>query len=299
MTTFSMFGLIMAFGSGVFGATIGGMPAFIVTGLAAIAEGVCGLCGAGGFAGTFNLAFQVFAPNVLFIGAAAGAAYGGRTGAYENGSDMAHSPFTAGDPMVLVVGGLFAMMSYLLRLVFMIPSVASVFPTDNVCAAAIPMMIIIRLVFGKSGLTGNRLLRKEAGGRYMPYGKALGQSLVLGAALGCMTGGIAIQLASLGFDVSSLAVTFFGVSAFTLILTTCGFGVPATHHIVLLSCMTAVASMSVCGAAWAMIAAVICGTVSSFLNDVVACTFNSFHDTHIDPPAATILVIAPMIAWIF
>lgn len=77
MTTFSMFGLIMAFGSGVFGATIGGMPAFIVTGLAAIAEGVCGLCGAGDFAGTFNIAFQVFAPNVLFIGAAAGAAYGG------------------------------------------------------------------------------------------------------------------------------------------------------------------------------------------------------------------------------
>ena len=90
-------------------------------------------------------------------------------------------------------------------------------------------------------------------GRYMPYGKALGQSLVLGAALGCMTGGMAIQLASFGYDVSSLAVTFFGVSAFTLILTTCGFGVPATHHIVLLSCMTAVASMSVCGAAWAMI----------------------------------------------
>ena len=163
MTTFSMFGLIMAFGSGVFGATIGGMPAFIVTGLAAIAEGVCGLCGAGDFAGTFNIAFQVFAPNVLFIGAAAGAAYGGRIGSYENGSDMAHSPFTAGNPMVLVVGGLFAMMSYLLRLVFMIPSVVSVFPTDNVCAAAIPMMIIIRLVFGKSGLTGNRLLRKEAG----------------------------------------------------------------------------------------------------------------------------------------
>ena len=73
MTTFSMFGLIMAFGSGVFGATIGGMPAFIVTGLAAIAEGVCGLCGAGDFAVTFKFAFLLFAPIVWFIGGAGGA----------------------------------------------------------------------------------------------------------------------------------------------------------------------------------------------------------------------------------
>lgn len=300
MEQFSIFALAMAFGGGMFGAAIGGIPTFIMTGIAASIEGIILLYGVqGGLAGTYNIAFQIFVPNVIFIGAASSTAYAGRKGLLSSGSNMTLSAYSTGAPDALLVGGVFGALGYLLRLVFMLPAVVAVFPTDTPCAAAITLMFFIRLFIGKSGVTGNKKLRAENQAGYFATGKPLVQCIVLGIGFGCLSAGSAVALATLGFDISGLPVMFFGMMAITLIFIMLGLNSPATHHIAFLASFSVVCSLSVIGPSGALIAGIIVGVVSSLVGDFCARTFNSFHDSHIDPPAFTILILVPIINWIF
>ena len=298
MASFSIPMLLMCFGAGIFGAGIGGLATFIITGVMATVEAVCALCGAtGGIAGTFALAFQLFPPNVFFVGAAGAAAVAAMRGTQEHGEDMTKSVFGNMDPVALLAGGGIAAVSYLLRLLTQTSKFQSVFPTDSVCMVAIPLMIVIRLVFGKKGLFGDKAARKADGGKYFPTGKRLGNDIVLGLAVGAMVSGLTVTLDALGVDVSPLPVFFFGITAVTLIFMWAGSSSPATHHISNLACYAAVCALPGLGPVGAIVCGCIFGIVSSVLGDFFGMTFNSYHDTHIDPPAFAILVVQPIIAW--
>lgn len=299
MTEFSWAMLIMAFGTGIFGAGIGGLATFIITGVIATIEAACSLTGAsGGIAGMFALAFQLFPPNVFFVGAAGAAAVSAMRGKQEHGEDMTRSVFGNADPVALLAGGAISAVSYLLRLFTMSAGFQAVFPTDSVCMVAIPLMIVIRLVFGKTGLTGDKKARKADGGKYVPTGSRLANDIIIGLACGAMTAGITVAIDQMGVDVSALPVFFFGVSAVTLIFMWCGSSFPATHHITNQACYAAVCALPL-GGSTAIIAGVIFGIITSVLGDILGMTFNSYHDTHIDPPAFAILLVQPVIAWIF
>lgn len=299
MTEFSWAMLLMAFGVGIFGAGIGGLATFIITGVIATIEAVCVLSGAtGGIAGMFMLAFQLFPPNIFFVGAACAAAVSALRGKQDHGEDMTQSVFGNMDPVALLAGGSISAFSYLLRLISSSAGFQQVFPTDSVCVVAIPLMILIRLIFGKSGLTGNKEARKADGGAYIPTGTRLANDIVLGLACGTMTAGLTVILNDMGIDVSALPVFFFGISAVTLIFMWGGSSSPATHHITNQACYAAVCALPL-GVHAAVISGVVFGIITSVLGDILGMTFNSYHDTHIDPPAFAILIVQPVIAWIF
>lgn len=300
MTEFSWVMLIMTFGAGIFGASIGGLATFIITGVIATIEAVCALTGAtGGIAGMFALAFQLFPPNVFFVGAAGAAAVSAMRGTQEHGEDMTKSVFGNNDPVALLAGGTISAVSYILRLFTMSAGFQSILPTDSVCAVAIPLMILIRLFFGKTGLTGDKEARKADGGKYIPTGTRLVNDIVLGLACGAMVAGLTTALDQMGVDVSPLPVFFFGVTAITLIFMWCGSSSPATHHIANQACYATVLAIPVMGTAGAVVVGVIVGIITSVLGDILGMTFNSYHDTHIDPPAFAILIVQLVVGWIF
>jgi hypothetical protein len=286
MQTFSIFMLLMSFGVGIFGATIGGLATFIITGVVATVEAVCALTGAsGGIAGTFDLAFQLLPPNVFFVSAACAAAVTARRGTQEHGEDMISSVFGNMDPIALLAGGCTGAIGYTLRLFTQTEAFQAVLPTDSVCAVAIPMMIVIRLVFGKSGLTGDKAMRDADKGSYVPKGNRLGNDIVLGAACGLMVGGLTVMLDQAGLDISPLPVFFFGLNAITLLFMWSGSSVPATHHIVNQACYASVLALTAAsmGPEAALAISVITGVITSVLGDALQMTFNTYHDTHIDP----------------
>ena len=160
-------------------------------------------------------------------------------------------------------------------------------------------MIIIRLVFGKTGLTGDKEARKADGGGYFPTGTRLLNDIVLGLGCGTMVAGLTVALNNLGVDVSALPVFFFGVTAITLMFMWAGSSSPATHHIANQACYAAVLALPGMGATGAIIVGIITGIVTSVLGDALGMTFNSYHDTHIDPPAFAILIVQLVLGWIF
>lgn len=74
----SIINLIAAFGGGAFAASIGALPAFIMTGVFAVVGAVAGMCGAGDASNILVNYFafgSFFGPHIAFAGGVAAAAY--------------------------------------------------------------------------------------------------------------------------------------------------------------------------------------------------------------------------------
>lgn len=77
---FNIFGLIAAFGVGVFAASIGALPAFIMTGLFSVVGAVAGMCGAADASNILvnYMAFgSFFGPHISFAAGVPAEAFGG------------------------------------------------------------------------------------------------------------------------------------------------------------------------------------------------------------------------------
>ena len=115
----SILGLIAAFGGGVFAAAIGGVPAFIMTGVFSI------------------------------VGAAA---YAKKKGVSENGADIVSALAGLNEPDVLLVDGVFGVIGYLFKeLVIANLFAGTIFPrviTDAPGITVFCSAILVRLIFG-------------------------------------------------------------------------------------------------------------------------------------------------------
>lgn len=162
--------LIAAFGGGVFGASIGALPAFIMTGIVAAAGGILSCAGIPEISELLvdNIAFGPFlGPHVCFAGGVAAAAYAKQIGRTENGADIATALNGLGDSLVLVVGGLFGMLGYIIAAVVNAIFSLTPFYTDNPGCTVFISAIIVRLLFGTRGLCSapesRRLLSSGSG----------------------------------------------------------------------------------------------------------------------------------------
>lgn len=111
--------LIAAFGGGTFAAAIGGLPAFIMTGVFAVVGAVAGMCGAADASNILvnYMAFgSFFGPHIAFAGGVAASAYAHKKGLTENGADIATALCGLNDPSVLLVGGIFGVIGFLLAM---------------------------------------------------------------------------------------------------------------------------------------------------------------------------------------
>lgn len=272
--------LIAAFGGGLFGSCIGALPAFILTGIIAIAGGVVAMSGAVDLSVGYIAFGSFLGPHISFGAAVAAAAFAAnKRNTLKSGTDILSSLNGTGDSFVLIVGGIFGIVAYLLNYLY---AIILEFPTDTVALTVFTIGVIARLIFGKTGLLGKTNEKRE----YFSMGKDLIYNIILGGGIGMMVGYVAGEMLNAGVSETLLAaypVICFGISAVSLIFTQTGFATPATHHITLPAASAAIMTGNP-----AM--GVVFGIIGSLLGDLAGKTVNSNCDTHIDPPATSIFI---------
>lgn len=265
--------MIAAFGGGLLGALMGALPVFILVGFVGVA-GLSAVSGApidlvGG------VAFGPFlGPHIAFGGGVAAAAFAHRKGKLEAGGNILEPLVKFNDPVVLIVGGLFGVLAYMIN--YLYGTVLHI-PTDTVAMTVLTSGIIARLIFGKSGIIGNTKVENRI---YFPKGTALLTLMVIGLGVGAV---------SSYYTVTTGVVTLaFCISAASLAFAQMGFAVPATHHISLVSAYAASATGNI-------YMGIVFGILAAIVGEVINLVFNSHCDSHIDPPAGTIFIMSLLI----
>ncbi|TCK88033.1 hypothetical protein EDC19_2680 [Natranaerovirga hydrolytica] len=286
-----IFALIAAFGGGMLGAILGGLPAFILIGVFATIGGLMGMAGITEHAiGTF--AFGSFlGPHIAFASGVAAAAYAAnKRKVLENGKDILTPLNGTSDYSVLCVGGIFGVFGFLLQHLY--GNILNL-STDIPALAVFTMAIVTRFAFGNTGLFG-----KYQGTEprvWFSKGQKMLYNIVLGGGIGIVISGVAISLINSGASAQTLAmypIVCFGFSAIHLIFVQMGFPSPSTHHITLTSASAAVLSGNIFVG---IITAILC----TLLGDLASNVFNEHGDTHFDPPAATIFIAMFVINFLF
>ncbi|MDY7082833.1 MAG: hypothetical protein SXQ77_10615 [Halobacteria archaeon] len=305
--------VILAFCGGVFGTAIGALPAFSFTGFAVIAGEIIKIVQrAGGEAPTVDITSSiafgpVLGPHVSFGGGAAALAYAVKKG-YVDGAGFDYHPakkITEGlgtKPDVLAVGGVFGVVGYLVAAV----SSGIGAPWDPVAMGVFVSALVHRAVFGYSiiGISDVSLSKildmtpgekVEADGGiertkpevWLPYQSSWGSVTVLGIAVGVLGGFVAFRTGS--------AFLAFGISAATLVFINAGVErIPVTHHItlpastvivVLMNAETVTATVTT-----VIVTGAVMGAVGALAGELLQRVFYAHAETHLDPPAASILV---------
>lgn len=296
----NLYGLVAAFGGGAFAASIGGLYSFIMTGIVAIAGGIVGMAGEIDLA-VGNIAFgSFFGPHVAFAGGVAAAAFAAnKKNLIDDGTDIVTPLHGTGDVSVLVVGGVFGILGFLIQYVY---GEILRLPTDTIAMTVATCGIITRLVFGNTGLLGK--YEGNTSRVWITGGKGLVYNIVLGATVGLMVGGVGISLMQQAADPSLVVANFpsicFGIAAVTLVLAEFGHAGPTTHHIALPAANATVLCAAKTGNLWlGVLMGLVWGVLTSLVGDFMGNAFNSHVDSHIDPPACTIFTMTFIIFALF
>lgn len=208
-----------------------------------------------------------------------------------NGSHITFALNAKGDYSVIIAGGIFGIIGYLINHLY-----ANIIglQTDTVAMTVATSGILARLILGKTGLIGKYTGTDSRA--FVSKGNELIYNIVLGLIVGVVisyTGAILIES---GVPVEAVKTSYpslcFAISAITLIFAQFGTGVPTTHHITLPAANAFVLSGN-------PIVGIIVAILCSLLGDFFTKTFNSYCDSHIDPPACTIFIMTFIILAVF
>lgn len=264
--------ILAAFGGGVIGAYMGGLPTFIL----------CGLVGFAGFAiqGDMDIlgtiAFGAFlGPHIAFGGGGvAGAAFAKSIGCAEEGTDILTPLAKYNKPSIYLVGGLAGVLAAFVH--YLYAQVLNL-PIDQVALTVLTLGVLVRLTIGKTGITGSCPIDGKATRPFFPLKESIPSLCMVGLGLG---------LVSAYYAVEYNAVTLgFCISAASLAFTQMGYPLPATHHITICAAYAAAATGNI-------IVGGIFGILAALIGDFCEKTFNSYCDSHIDPPATTISILS-------
>lgn len=278
--------LLAAFGGGLFGTALGAVPVFIFTGLVAL----LGVAAAtGGHLELLQMAFgPVLGPHVSFGGAVAAAAYAGSRGVLKTGRDIATPLMGAGRMDVLLVGGAFGSAGHALNALFVSTGVAVW--TDSVALTVVITAIAARFMFGHGGVMGrlpappSRRFRPDDSASWLPWQQEWQHLIVIGLGVGLasayLTGFSGLQAGreTIGFALSNVSLVFL----------LAGNKIPVTHHI---SLTAALAVMNGGG----LVMGAVFGMLGALLGEVGSRTMLIHGDTHIDPPAVAIGLVATLL----
>ena len=320
--------LLAAFAGGAFGATVGALPSFSLAGLMVIVGELykLGVRTVGvetlPVDITGSIAFGVvLGPHIAFGGGAAALAYASKRGyldtefEYHQAKEVTRG--LGNRPDVLAVGGVFGIVGYWTA------TAATMFgvPVDPVALGVVVSALVHRLAFGYSliGAAPNRWFdmtpyeRATADGEaladggkstvepWLPYQYRWSHVLSLGVIVGVLGAYVAYLTAS--------AFLAFGISVVVLFLLNADVAdIPVTHHITL-PASTAVLALvdapvtqltpSVVASAvplWmALVVGAGFGLVGALFGEVLQRVFYAHAETHLDPPAASIVVTSLLI----
>jgi hypothetical protein len=311
---------IVAAAGGAFGAALGALPSFTFVGFLVVVGETYKLAArtlvadtpAMGIGLVDSLAFgPLFGPHVAFGGGAAAAAYLAKRGEMPAEGFGYHPAkrVTTGlgtRPDVLAVGAAFGTFGHLVATT----SETLLLPTDPVALGVVVSALAHRAVFGYS-LVGARsdLLDMGVatdGGRrvepWLPYMSAWPNVIGLGLAVGALGGFVAYRTAS--------PFLAFGLSVAILVFINSGVErIPVTHHITLPASTAVLAAIpgsigtltpAVVAAAMPLWQAIALGAGFGLLGAVVGelaqRVLYAHAETHLDPPAASIVVTAFVVA---
>ncbi|MBI2689211.1 MAG: hypothetical protein HYX27_23145 [Acidobacteria bacterium] len=264
--------LPVAFAGGALGAALGASAAFIFTGIFVLI-GVAVAAGGGGKEFIGNVAFgPLLGPHISFAGGVAAAAFAAKQGHHQTGRDIGRGLAGVNRPDVLLVGGLFGAIGFLMQAGIAATPLGPL--TDPIALTVFLSAVLVRLVFGKTGLMGDR----KTPGEWLAFQRDWPQVAAIGAVLGLSS---AFLFKVIGADKGG-DVTGFGFAATGLIFLHHGTTVPVWHHIAL---PAAIAAGMTGGNLYAGLAAGVGGAV---VGELYARAFLNHGDTHIDPPAAAI-----------
>lgn len=305
--------LVTAFGGGCLAAAIGAVPSFVFTGLTVLAAV---------FGGDFSsplintLSFgSFFGPHVAFAGAVAAAAYAKQRGLIDSGTNIVLPLYKTQDPLTLIIGGTFGVIGYLIQYLLSDVIGTTVLDytgwTDTVALTVVISAIIARLLFTKSGIIGQ--YKGEGKRRFFPESRRLTFLVVTGLGIGIAGSGLTVSLGEMAIgSLDATPLTFihgatsadaamvlfknagtigFGIAAVALIFVCMGHPLEGFHHIILPSMTTAmIVYAGTLNSILGIVAGGIIGIMTSIFGEVISLTFNSYADSHIDPPACTIAV---------
>lgn len=331
--------VLAAFAGGAFGAAVGALPAFTMTGVLVllgetlrIVRAQLGGTEVGGAVAsvpiTGELGFGVaFGPHVAFGGGAAALAYASKRGYLDADSGFVYHEakhVTRGlgtRPDVLLVGGVFGVLGYWVATL----SLSFSLPWDPVAMGVVASALLHRAALGYSivGDVRGSILdmspfeREErrheefvadGGSRYLvepwlPYQYEWPGVATLGVVVGILGAYVAYVTAS--------PFLAFGVSVTLLVFVNAGVeAVPVTHHISLPASTAVLAFVPAASSGMATPSAVAAalplwqalllgagfGLVGALAGELLQRIFYAHAETHLDPPAASIVVTSLLIA---
>ena len=275
--------LFVAFGGGIFGAAVGALGAFVILGFL-IMLGVAAQAAGGDLLGISLGA--AFGPHVGgFASGVAAAAYAAHKGKIDTGRDIVSALMALNSADVLLVGGIFGIFGYVVQYGY---SLILSGWTDTIALTVVTSAVVARLLWG-NGLFGrvaedNDRFSPNEGTEWVPWQSSFSQRAVIGLGAGILSAYIAVQLGAenggvlLGFAISAISLALLGL----------GVQVPVTHHITLVAAVAAITSGSVI---WGGVFGFVAGVIAEYISN----TFQTHGDTHIDPPAATIVTLTTVI----
>lgn len=289
----SIINLIAAFGGGAFAASIGALPAFIMTGVFAVVGAAASMCGAADAGNIFVNYFafgSFFGPHIAFAGGVAAAAYAKKKGISENGADIATACAGYNAPDVLLVGGVFGVIGFLFKALVVdnlfAGTISTRLITDGPGFTVFCSAILVRLIFGGKLRTGDKVVSA---------GSAFTNTIVIGITYSLVVAGIyfaGLEVVPIETFAGSYHVLIFGMAAVGLIFAEIGQPFFGCHHIVIIAAEAAVQCYNNTGNMWmSVIMAIIFGTISGIICDVETNLINSGTDSHIDGPACAILIM--------
>jgi len=274
--------LILSFAGGMWGAAIGGLPAFVLCGVVAVV-GLAIVLITGDPTFVNEIAWgPFFGPHIAFVGGVGAAAYAAKTGKMENGKDIVTSLMGLNAPDVLLVGGVFGSLGYLVNWVIGLgPNIGNWPWTMSVPLAIVVTGIITRLVFGQTGVFGkvregdNRWAVSDVA-MWLPWQEKPLMLVVIGVAVGLPAAHIIQVMPALftfGFAVTAISLVFLGT----------GSKFPVTHHIGVMAGF----GVMITGDLWWGVAFAV---LSAFMAEWGACLLHNHGDTHIDPPSIAVFI---------
>ncbi len=323
--------LIAAFGGGAFGAAIGGQTAFIMTGFLY-------MVGLGGYLGGVDMTWfmnsvvfgPVFGPHIAFLGGAVAAAYAAKRGYMPvgtNGRDIVTPLAGLSKNDVYIVGGIGGMIGYLVNQVLggILPTLSVSDPamnygndvlghTDTVAFTIIIVSIVVRFVFGSTGLFSTKqgpLLWVGGDKHWVAHQEKWSDTSVIGFFSGLFSAFATLMIVQYCFAnvpeiVGHAQLVGWAISAITLLFLTCGLNTPVTHHMTIVASIAALKFAPLFAGddptAWAsadlilpLLIGALFGVLSGILAEALSRMTNANGDTHIDPPAFAIFPMTTVV----
>lgn len=276
---------VLAFLGGIFGAVFGGAAVFIIFGFfGLLGVGLIIATGSDVVLNTIALS-PIFSPEVAFSGAVAAAAYWGKVTRDKakidtsvevfDGSNIFAPLVSTNNVGVLLMGGVFGLAGFIITSLLN----QAGFPADNIAVGVVATNIIARLLFGGS-LASQLPVEVD---KMSLLTKPLVFNVIWSFALAAVIGSVV--------EVIQIPLFGFVLGAFVLLFIAAGVNIPMIHHIGLIGGI----AMLTFGNVWI---AGIFGVIASLLCDFIGINLNANVKSHIDPPAAAIIILSLVLAFL-